>query len=52
MHREDSIDKSGLKEALKSTGTSIFYKAVGRDTRPAWGNRIIKDFNDLDYEVK
>lgn len=25
---------------------------MGRDTRPAWSNRIIKDFNDLNYEVK
>jgi hypothetical protein len=52
MYRQDSIDQSAIKETLKSTGTSVFYKAIGRDTRPAWSNRIIKDFNDLDYEVK
>jgi hypothetical protein len=29
----------------------MFYRAVGRETKPAWGNRIVKDFYDLDYEV-
>lgn len=42
---------SSIKEKLKSTGASLFYKAVGRDTKPAWGNRIVKDFNDLDYDI-
>lgn len=26
-------------------------KAVGRDTKPAWGNRIVKDSYDLEYDI-
>jgi hypothetical protein len=40
-----------LKERLKSTGDSLFVRAVGRSTKPAWGNRLVKDFYDLDYDM-
>ncbi len=40
------------KEQMKSTRGSFFVKATGRDNKPAWGNRIVKDFNDLDYDVE
>jgi hypothetical protein len=39
------------KSKLRSTGSTMFYRAVGRETKPAWGNRIVKDFYDLDYNV-
>lgn len=45
------IPEEGLKSKLHSTGSSLFYRAVGRETKPAWGNRIMKDFYDLDYDV-
>lgn len=41
-----------MKDKLKSTGSSLFYRATGRETKPTWGNRIVKDFYDLDYDVK
>ena len=40
------------KEQMKSTRGSFFVKATGRDNKPAWGNRIVKDFNDLGYDVE
>lgn len=40
-----------LEDSLKSTGATLFQKAAGRDTKPAWGNRIVKDFYDLDYDL-
>lgn len=45
------IPEEGPKSKLRSTGSSLFYRAVGRETKPAWGNRIVKDFYDLDYNV-
>ena len=44
--------RSGISEKAKSTGISLFDRAVGRDSRPTWGNRIYKDVNDLNYDVK
>ncbi len=49
MMISDSRASTSLKDNLKSTRGSLFYKAMGRDTKPAWGNRIVKDFYDLDY---
>lgn len=40
-----------LKQKLKGTDSTIFVKATGRSTKPSWGNRIIKDFYDLDYDI-
>lgn len=51
MHLSDSRSTSTAKEQLKSTRGSFFLKATGRDVKPPWTNRIIKDFNDLDYDV-
>ena len=31
--------------------TSIVFRTISRDTKPTWTNRIIKDFNDLSYNV-
>ena len=49
MMISDSRASTSLKDTLKSTRGSFFYRAMGRDTKPAWGNRIVKDFYDLDY---
>jgi len=49
MLHESRASSSG-KDPLKSTRASFFSRAVGRDTRPSWGNRILKDFYDLDYD--
>lgn len=38
-------------ERFRSTSASIVFKSIGRDIKPFWGNRIIKDFNDLSYDV-
>lgn len=38
-------------EIFRSTGNSIVFKTVGRDTKPAWSNRFVKDVNDLDYDI-
>jgi len=51
MLRADSNDKLSLKDQMKSTGASLFFKSIGREVRPSWSNRIIKDFNDLDYDT-
>lgn len=50
MKAADFLEEGG-KSKLRSTGSSMFYRAVGRETKPAWGNRIVKDFYDLDYNV-
>lgn len=50
MNLADSRSSSN-KEQMKSTRGSFFVKATGRDTKPAWTNRIVKDFYDLDYQV-
>jgi hypothetical protein len=52
MQLSDSRSTSAAKEQFKSTRGSFFIKATGRDVRPAWSNRIVKDFNDLDYDVE
>ena len=39
------------RSKMRSTGASIFHKAVGRETSANWGNRIVKDFYDLDYDL-
>jgi hypothetical protein len=36
---------------LRSTGTSLVFRSIGREIKPTWGNRIVKDFNDLSYDV-
>lgn len=51
MKASHFFDEEGVKSKLKSTGTSVFQKAVGRQTSAAWGNRIVKDFYDLDYDI-
>lgn len=38
-------------EIFRSTGTSLVFKTVGRNTKPSWSNRIIKDVNDLQYDL-
>lgn len=43
--------RNSSKDQMKSTRGSFFVKATGRDTKPAWSNRIVKDFYDLDYQV-
>jgi hypothetical protein len=48
----DDSREAGIKEAMKSTGASLFFRSIGRETRPTWGNRIVKDFYDLDYDVQ
>lgn len=48
---QESRASSSIKDHLKSTRGSFFNRAVGRDTRPVWGNRIVKDFYDLDYDT-
>lgn len=52
MQLSDSRSTSAAKEQFKSTRGSFFIKATGRDVKPAWSNRIVKDFNDLDYDVQ
>ena len=47
---EDSRTSS-LKDNMKSTRGSFFNKVTGRDNKPSWSNRIVKDFYDLDYDV-
>lgn len=47
--RHTSIES--LEDSLGGTGSALFRKAVGRDTKPAWTNRIVKDFYDLDYDL-
>ena len=51
MNMEDSRATSALKKNMKSTRGSFFSKGTGREIAPSWGNRIVKDFNDLDYDV-
>ena len=36
---------------MRSTRGSFFSKATGREIRASWGNRIVKDFYDLEYNV-
>lgn len=36
---------------FRSTGTSLVFKTVGRNTKPSWSNRIVKDVNDLQYSI-
>jgi hypothetical protein len=43
--------KASLADSLKPPGGSLFLRSVGRSTRPAWGNRFVKDFYDLDYDL-
>lgn len=38
-------------DLLRSTGTSLVFKTVGRNTKPYWSNRFIKDVNDLNYNI-
>lgn len=38
-------------DIFRSTGTSLVFKTVGRNTKPSWSNRIIKDVNDLHYDL-
>lgn len=38
-------------DALRSTGTSLVFKTVGRNVKPSWSNRITKDVNDLSYNI-
>jgi hypothetical protein len=40
-----------LADHLKGAGSPLFLKAVGRDTKPVWGNRMVNDFYDLDYDI-
>ena len=47
----DSRASSAAKQNMKSTRGSFFTKVTGRDSKPTWGNRIVKDFNDLQYDV-
>ena len=39
------------RSKMRSTGASIFHRAIGRETSANWGNRIVKDFYDLDYDL-
>lgn len=48
---QESRASSSNQDPLKSTRGSFFSRALGRDSRPAWSNRIVKDFNDLDYDT-
>jgi len=48
---QESRASSSAKDQLRSTRGSFFNRTLGRDTRPAWGNRIVKDFYDLDYDL-
>lgn len=48
---QESRTSSSVKDNLKSTRGSVFTRALGRDIQPAWGNRIVKDFYDLDYDT-
>lgn len=50
MIMSDSRASSAAKN-MKSTRGSFFTKATGREVKANWGNRILKDFNDLQYEV-
>jgi hypothetical protein len=50
MKRFDFLEE-GVKLRLKSTGSSHFYRTTGRDAKPTLGNRILKDFYDLDYLI-
>lgn len=44
------MEHYSLKDHLNNVGaTSIFLKAVGRDKKPTWANRFVKDSYDLDY---
>ena len=43
--------KGASKESLKTPNASLFAKAVGRERKPVWGNRFLKDFYDLDYDL-
>ena len=36
---------------MRSTRGSFFTKYTGREVKASWGNRVVKDFNDLQYEV-
>ena len=51
MNLDDSRASSALKKNMKSTRGSFFTKGTGRDIKPSWGNRIVKDFYDLDYDI-
>lgn len=39
-------------DRFRTTGTSLVFKTVSRNTRPPWSNRIIKDVNDLNYTLE
>jgi hypothetical protein len=38
-------------ERFRSTGTSLVFRSIGREIKPTWGNRIVKDINDLNYDI-
>ena len=38
-------------EAFRSTGASLVFKTIGRNIKPSWTNRIVKDVNDLTYNL-
>jgi hypothetical protein len=51
MRTSKGASKESLADSLKTPNASLFAKAVGRERKPAWGNRFLKDFYDLDYDL-
>jgi hypothetical protein len=49
MHWTKDKSSDRLALSLKPPAGSVFARAVGREQKPAWGNRFLRDFYDLEY---
>ena len=50
--RVQSPDKDEFRKTLTQSRASTAFRTTNRSTKPHWGNRFVRDVNDLTYDIK